>query len=139
MARYLIVTHQTARSPELQQKVADLIAADADAEFAILVPETSTSDTSWEGDHIDIAKQRAEAAESQLRQNTGAHVVRTTAGVADPLKAIEAELVGHQDYDTLVICTLPLGRSRWLRRDVIHHAERRFGLPVIHVVAHASA
>ena len=135
MSRYLIVTHQTARSPELQQKVADLIAEDPTAEFAILVPESASRDMSWEGEHIDIARQQAEAAHYQLEQNVGAKVVRTTAGVEDPLKAIEAELKGHQDYDKLVICTLPVGRSRWLRRDVIHNAQKKFGLPVIHVIA----
>jgi hypothetical protein len=138
VSRYLIVTHQTARSPELQQKVADLIAGDPGAEFAILVPETAPHDLSWEGEHIDVARQQAEAAQHQLTQNVGAKVVRTTAGVEDPLKAIEAELKGHQDYDTLVICTLPVGRSRWLRRDVIHDAQKKFGLPVIHVIASAS-
>jgi hypothetical protein len=138
VSRYLIVTHQTARSPELQQKVADLIAEDSSAEFAILVPESATHDLSWEGEHIDVARQQAEAAQEVLTNNTGAKVVRTTAGVADPLKAIEAELKGHKDYDKLVICTLPVGRSRWLRRDIIHNAQKRFGLPVIHVIASAS-
>ena len=138
MSRYLIVTHQTARSPELQQKVSELIAADSGAEFAILVPETAKSDLSWEGEHIDQARQQAEAAQHVLTQHVGAKVVRTTAGVEDPLKAIEAELNGHADYDTLVICTLPAGRSRWLHRDVIHHAQKKFGLPVIHVIGSAS-
>jgi hypothetical protein len=138
VSRYLIVTHQTARSPELQRKVADLIAEDSSAEFAILVPESATHDLSWEGEHIDVARQQAEAAQEVLTNNTGAKVVRTTAGVADPLKAIEAELKGHKDYDKLVICTLPVGRSRWLRRDIIHNAQKRFGLPVIHVIASAS-
>jgi hypothetical protein len=138
VSRYLIVTHQTARSPELQQKVADLIAQDSSAEFAILVPESSPHDLSWEGEHIDVARQQAEAAHYVLEQKVGAKVVRTTAGVEDPIKAIEAELKGHQDYDTLVICTLPVGRSRWLRRDVIHNAQKKFGMPVIHVIASAS-
>jgi hypothetical protein len=138
VSRYLIVTHQTARSPELQQKVADLIAEDPNAEFAILVPESAPHDLSWEGEHIDVARQQAEASQHVLSQNVGAKIVRTTAGVEDPLKAIEAELKGHKDYDKLLICTLPVGRSRWLRRDVIRNAQKRFGLPVIHVIAQAS-
>jgi hypothetical protein len=138
VSRYLIVTHQTARSPEQQQKVADLIKDDPGAEFAILVPESAPHDLSWEGEHIDVARQQAEAARHVLSEKAGANVVRITAGVEDPLKAIEAELKGHKDYDKLVICTLPVGRSRWLRRDVIHNAQKRFGLPVIHVIAQAS-
>jgi hypothetical protein len=139
MSRYLIVTHQTARSPELQSKVAGLIAADPSAEFAILVPEQEGQTTSWEGESVDIAQQRAEAAQEQLKQNTGAQVFRTAVGSSDPLKAIEQELVAHKDYTTILICTLPRGASRWLKRDLVHHAEKKFGLPVIHVVAQGRA
>ena len=138
MSRYLIVTHQTARSPELQQEVSELIAKDSAAEFAILVPEQERTD-SWEGgDTLDLAQQRAELAQEQLQQNTGARVVRTSVGSADPLKAIEQELVGHKDYTTILICTLPRGASRWLKRDLIGHAQKKFGLPIIHVVAQPS-
>ena len=134
MSRYLIVTHQTARSPELQEKVAALIAEDSAAEFAILVPEQDLT-SSWEGEGVDVAQQRAEAARDDLEQKTGASVVRIAVGSTDPLKAIEQELVGHHDYTTILICTLPRGASRWLKRDLIGHAQKQFGLPVIHVVA----
>ena len=138
MSQYLIVTHQTARSPELQSKVAELIANDSSAEFAILMPEQERRD-SWEGgETLDVAQQRIELAQEQLQQNTGARVVRTAVGSSDPLKAIEQELVGHKDYTTILICTLPRGASRWLKRDLIGNAQKKFGLPVIHVVAEAS-
>jgi hypothetical protein len=134
MSRYLIVTHQTARSPELHSKVAALIADDPAAEFTILVPEQDVT-ASWEGETIDLAQQRAEGAQEHLEKETGARVVRIAVGSADPLKAIEQELVGHHDYTTILICTLPRGASRWLKRDLVSHAQRQFGLPVIHVVA----
>jgi hypothetical protein len=44
----------------------------------------------------------------------------------------------HPGYDTLVICTLPPGISRWLKLDLVHRAERKFGPRVIHVVAEAA-
>jgi hypothetical protein len=134
MSRYLIVTHQTARSPELQAKVAALIADDPAAEFSILVPEEDRT-SSWEGEGVDIAQQRADAAQEQLKQNTGAHVVRTSVGISDPLRAIEQELVGHHDYNAILICTLPRGASRWLKRDLVGHAQKKFDMPIIHVVA----
>ena len=52
-------------------------------------------------------------------------------------KRIADELSAQPAYDTLVICTLPPGVSRWLRLDLVHQAERKFGLPIIHVVAHS--
>jgi hypothetical protein len=137
MSRYLVVTHQTALSPELHREVGALIAKDPAAEFAILVPEAHEDHHTWEGEEIDVAGRQAEAAAAQLTTTVGARVVRTATGVSDPLQAIADELAENADYTTLVICTLPLGVSRWLRRDIVHHAARKFGLPIVHVVAGA--
>lgn len=139
MSRYLIVTHRTALDPELRRRVTTLVAEDPEAEFAILVPEAPNMDFTWEGETVDVAKQRGEAAMEVLKETAGARVLRTAVGVSDPVQAIADELSTHHAYDTLVICTLPLGVSRWLKLDLVHQAERKFGLPVVHVVGHASA
>ena len=139
MSFYLIVAHQTAQSPELQDKVAALVGEDPTAEFAILVPEQDlTSSWEGEGEGVDIAQQRAHAAQDHFEQTTGARIVRTTVGISDPLRAIEQELVGHRDYNAIIICTLPRGTSRWLKRDLVSNAQKRFGLPIIHVVGHGA-
>ncbi|MBV9279960.1 MAG: hypothetical protein JOZ41_07755 [Chloroflexi bacterium] len=137
MSRYLIVTHKTAFSAELREKVGELVATDASAEFAILVPEVLSVDYSWESKSADVAGQRAESARLLLEETLNAKVVRTSVGSYDPLRAIGDELSAHPAYDTLVICTLPPGASRWLRLDLVHQAARKFGLPIIHVVAHS--
>ncbi len=139
MSRYLVVTHQTALSPDLQRKVSALVAEDPTAEFAVLVPEAPGSPITWEGETVDVARQRAEAAKATLEETAGARVFRTAVGAPEPLQAITDELQMHPGYDTLVICTLPPGVSRWLKLDLVHRAERKFGLRVIHVVAEASA
>lgn len=139
MSRYLVVAHQTALSPDLHRKVSALIAADAAAEFAVLVPEAPGVPTTWEGETVDLARQRAEAAKAVLEETARARVVRTAVGAPEPLQAITDELLAHPGYDTLVICTLPPGISRWLKLDLVHRAERKFGLRVIHVVAEATA
>ena len=139
MSRYLIVTHQTALSPDLQRKVSALIAEDPAAEFALLVPEAPGVPMTWEGETVDVAGQRAEAARTLLEEKVGARVVRTAVGATEPLQAITDELRMNPGYDTLVICTLPPGISRWLKLDLVHRAERKFGLRVIHVVADAAA
>ncbi|MEX2178290.1 MAG: hypothetical protein WD801_06240 [Gemmatimonadaceae bacterium] len=133
MPRYLIVAHQTASTPELQSRVAELVAKDRDAEFAILVPELPEENFSWEGERVDIAEQRAEAAKAQLTEAAGAKVVRASVGSSDPLAAIGNELEAHPGYDAIVISTLHIGVSRWLRMDLIHQAGRKFDLPIIHV------
>jgi len=139
MSRYLIVTHQTALSADLQHKVSALIAEDPAAEFALLVPEAPGVPLTWEGETVDVAEQRAEAAKTLLEEKVGARVVRTAVGATEPLQAITDELRMNPGYDTLVICTLPPGISRWLKLDLVHRAERKFGLRVIHVVADAAA
>ncbi len=135
MSRYLIVTHLTALSADLQRTVRALVAKDAAAEFAVLVPETPGSTFTWEGETVDVARQRAEASKTLLEETARARVFRTAVGAPDPLQAITDELLAHPGYDTLIICTLPPGISRWLKLDLVHRAERKFGLPVIHVVA----
>src|SRR5215510_9096322 len=137
MSKYLVVTHQTALSPDLQHRVRALIAEDPAAEFAVLVPEAAGLVLTWEGETVDVARQRAEAAQTVLEETAGARVVRTAVGAPDPLQAITDELRAHPGYDALVICTLPPGISRWLKLDLVHRAERKFGLRVIHVVADA--
>lgn len=139
MSKYLIITHQTALSPDLQSEVRALIAGDPDAEFAVLVPEAPGVAITWEGETVDVARQRAEAAQALLEETAGARVFRTAVGAPDPLQAISDELGTHPGYSTVVICTLPPGISRWLKLDLVHRAERKFGLRVIHVVAEARA
>jgi predicted RNase H-like HicB family nuclease len=139
MSRYLVVTHQTALSPDLHRRVRALVTEDPAAEFAVLVPEAPGVSMTWEGETVDVAGQRAEAAKTALEETAQARVVRTAVGAPDPLQAITDELSTHPGYDTLVICTLPPGISRWLRLDLLHRAERKFGLRVVHVVAEAPA
>jgi hypothetical protein len=85
----------------------------------------------WEGETVDVAGQRAEAAKAVLKEKVGARVFRTAVGAADPVQAIADELRAYSGYDTLVISTLPPGISRWLKLDLVHRAGRKFGLPVI--------
>ena len=139
MSRYLVVTHQTALSAELKRTVSSLVAEDPAAEFAVLVPEAPGVPVTWEGETVDVARQRAEASKTLLEETAGARVFRTAVGAPEPLRAIGDELLVHPGYDVLVICTLPPGVSRWLKLDLAHRAERKFGLRVIRVVAEAPA
>lgn len=134
MAKYLIVTHRTAFAPEVRAKVSELVASDPAAEFVILVPEAPGENYTWEGETVSEAQQNGERLKRILENEVGATVDRTAVGSQDPFQAIDHELRTNPDYDTLVICTLPLGVSQWLRLDLVHHAERKFGLPVVHVV-----
>jgi hypothetical protein len=138
VSRYLVIAHQTATSPELQQCAARILHDDPGAEFAVLVPATPVQHRfTWEdGETIDAARARAAEAKAML-EGLGAHVLRTAIGGRVPLLAIADELREHPGYDELIIGTLPKGVSNWLKLDLVSQAGRRFGLPVIHVTAKA--
>ena len=139
MARYLILANQTAASPELTDVIREIIARNADAEFALLVPATPVEDLlDWqEGDAETVATRTAQAAKDHL-ERAGAKVARTEVGDPSPIKAIETALENHQtQYDEIIISTLPLQRSRWVALDQPRRIERRFNIPVRHVVGHS--
>jgi hypothetical protein len=70
-----------------------------------------------------------------MLEREGANSVRYVIGDRQELDAVADELRDGPGYDALIVCTLPPGVSRWLKRDIPHQAER-FGLPVFHVTAH---
>lgn len=137
MTSYLVVAHQTGISPELVQEVRSLVKADSSCELTILVPATPVNYLRSESGltAMEIATKRAEESRVML-EAIGAKVTRKSVGDPDPLKAIENELNQRNDpYTGLIICTLPEGISRWLKRDLPNQAKRKFSLPVTHVVA----
>jgi nucleotide-binding universal stress UspA family protein len=139
MPRILILANQTASSPELTNAVREIIKKDAATEFVLLVPATPVEDLlDWQdGDNEGVAKRTAQTAKEHL-EGVGANVIRTEVGDPSPVKAIEDELQRHEEkYDGILISTLPLQRSRWVALDQPRRIERRFKLPVIHVVGHS--
>ena len=54
-------------------------------------------------------------------------------GSAQPVEALEKVFTDHR-FDEIIVATLPRLVSRWLRADLPHRAERRFGLPVTTII-----
>lgn len=135
MPSYLVVAHQTADSDELVDVVADIAKREDDAEFTLLVPATPVAHlATWtEGENQAAARDAAERATKALTA-AGAKVVDTIIGDESPYTAVQDALL-VASYDTLVVSTLPLGASRWMRMDLIHRLERIVTVPIIHVVA----
>ena len=97
MARYLIVAHQTAGSPELLERVKALAAADPAAEFTLLVPATPTGHLlhNWEeGEARQLARKRAAEAMAALGA-AGVPVAEARVGSHSPLEAVGDELQAH--------------------------------------------
>ena len=155
MRRYLVVANQTLHRAELHDELRARIEAEPSS-FYLLVPDTPAADypdvpaaaadvlqpgmTWWATDYRGPASD--EEATAQARQRLGQMLAELEAlgipaqgdlGSARPLEAIEKALADQQ-FDEIIVATLPRPLSRWLRADLPHRAERRFGLPVTTII-----
>ncbi len=136
LRHYLIVGNQTLASDQMAEKVRDLLAA-GPAMIHLVVPATPTHEhLTWtEGAAHDVAERNLEAAIavfSELGADLNGEV-----GDANPVEAVRAALRGHA-FDEIILSTLPLGLSRWVKQDLPHRIRREFGLPVSHLVGEAA-
>ena len=133
-AHVLIVAHQTAATQPLIDAVRDR-ALGGDARFHLVIPRrphgmekvVNPQDAGEEE-----AQRVLEDALPKLTEAAGREVTGSI-GDSEPLPAIE-DAINLGRYDEIIISTLPLGVSRWLKLDVISKA-RGVGLPVTHVLA----
>lgn len=133
-AHVLVVAHQTAATPGLLDAVRAR-AARGPARFHLVVPQQAHGMHKLvdpEDAGADEAQRVLEVALPKLSQEAG-HEVTGSVGDAEPLSAIQ-DAVNLGDFDEIIISTLPLGISRWLRLDLVSKA-RGLGLPVTHVEA----
>jgi len=136
MGTYLVVANQTADSPELLEKVKDQVRADPVAQFVLLVPATPVEDLIKPAtfDSQTSAEQVATQAIYKF-SDEGVRFWRTLTGDSSPLIAIEQEIRSRSSlYDGIIVSTLPIEQSRWLRMNLPHQLEATFRLPVTHVV-----
>lgn len=132
-ARVLVVANRTAESPELLVALQERTAR-GPCEFTLLVPETPHG-LAWAADrgagHEDAERYR-QAFIDELREE-GIPLAEAKVGDGDPLAAISDEC-NFNDYDELIVSTLPLRVSKWLRVDLPSKAKAATGLPVTHVI-----
>jgi hypothetical protein len=138
MASYLLIANETAESPEMVHAVAGIKADDPDAEFVIVIPATPLNllqqfeDTAKSA--RGLAAQRAQSTRRHL-ESLGIRVRSTRIGNWDPYVAIEEELL-NDNYEAIVLSTLPPGLSRWLRMDLPSRVARRHpDIRLVHVVS----
>jgi hypothetical protein len=133
-AHVLVVAHQTAATAGLLDAVRER-AQRGPASFHLVVPQQAHGmhkvvDPQDAG--VDEAQGVLEVALPKLSEAAGGKVTGSV-GDAEPLMAIQ-DAVNLGGYDEIIISTLPLGISRWLKLDLVSKA-RGLGLPVTHVAA----
>jgi hypothetical protein len=137
-ARVLVVANRTAESSELLEALRSR-ALNGPCEFTLLVPSTPHG-LAWAANTHDAGNEEAEQHRAgfvdELREE-GLDVAGAKVGDADPLAAISDEC-NFNEYDELIVSTLPLKISKWLRIDLPRKAEAATGLPVTHIVGSES-
>jgi hypothetical protein len=137
-AHVLVVAHQTAATAPLLDAVRKR-ASRGRATFHLVVPRQP------HGLHKLLDPEDASEAEARevletalpkLSEAAGSEVTGSI-GDPEPLMAIH-DAVNLGSYDEIIISTLPLGVSRWLKLDLVSKT-RAIGLPVTHVHAQTKA
>jgi hypothetical protein len=134
-AKVLVVANRTAESEELLQALKER-AARGDVEFTLLVP-AAPHGVAWAADmHSggDEAQSHLDKAVASLR--AAGLEVEGRMGDPDPQAAVQ-DAVNFGKYDEVIVSTLPLKISKWLKVDLPHKVEHATGLPVTHVIAHS--
>jgi hypothetical protein len=147
--RYLVVANQTLGGDHLMDEVRRRAAA-GPSSFYVVVPNTHSGDaarpsgapvalagmsaTTEDEDHRAtlIAQSRLHEALTLLRAE--GLEARGDLGDPEPLTAI-GDALATEEFDEIIISTLPSGISRWLGMDLPSRAERKFKLPVTTVTA----
>ncbi len=137
-ASVLVVAHQTAATQPLLDAVRDR-AGRGEARFHLVVPRQPHGmhklvDPQDAGD--DEAQHVLDSALPKLSEAAG-HRVTGELGDSEPLMAIQ-DAINLGRYDEIIISTLPLGVSRWLKLDLVSKT-KALGLPVTHVLAPSKA
>lgn len=151
MSRYLVLANQTAGGQQLKDAIRERISKSSEKpHFHVVVPMTATKDetTQWtsstgvEGVSLsplslsDRAGKRAEQRLSLLidRIEDEGGYADGHVGPPDPVEAAEAALADN-DYDEVILSTLPARLSRWLRMDVPSRLTRSTDIPVTTIEA----
>jgi hypothetical protein len=153
MGRCLVVADQTSGGERLMQEIRGRLAGGSSS-FYVLVPETApaqgTGASAFEADAHpmwmpaapdDSARRRATLTAQSRLQHLVAQIraaggdARGELGNSDPIQAIAGLLGQGEQFDEIIISTLPAGVSGWLRMDVPRRVERKFKVPVTTVTA----
>ena len=136
MRRYLVIANETLLGMPLTEEVKRRIEADrGDCAIHVVVPASHGMGMWTEGQAKAKAARQLEHGEARFK-GMGAKEVDGEVGDPSPVLAVgDALLAAKADFDEVIISTLPLGRSRWLKQDVIHRLQRTYPkLTVTHVI-----
>jgi hypothetical protein len=125
----LVVANVTAASDELLEALRRM-AADQSTRFTLLVPATPF------GGGREAAHQALASACERLREE--GLEAEGSVGDADPIVAV-SEAWDPKRHDEIVVSTLPLRFSKWLRAGLPERIGKLTGAPVTHIISRPHA
>ena len=140
MQTYLVVAHRTLVGQHLLDHVRTIsdAAGPGQSRFYLVVPVRHPRDHAWTDGEVEAtARARLDEGLAAFR-NVGVEATGEV-GDANPVYAVSTALrnrpFGDEDWDGIIVSTLPPGVSHWLGLDVVSRIKREFDIPVTHVVA----
>ena len=108
--------------------------AGQDAEIHVVAPASKISRLDWLTNAEDDAREDALELAENTAEATPTDNVHAAVGDSDPLQAIEDALRTFPS-DEVIIITRPDESASWLESGTGEEAQRRFTVPVTHLVA----
>ena len=134
MKSYLIVANKTLAEPRLLDEVTARASAEP-SRFHVVVPATPGPHGAHNWTEGQAHKQAQERLDQLLARFREAGIeVTSEIGDENPLLAV-GDCFQREQYDLVIVSTLPSGKSKWLKLDLPHRIASRFHVPVAHVVA----
>jgi hypothetical protein len=134
----LVLANETIGGEKLLEAVRHRHAEEPDAQFHVVVPLTRPrhgnviyDDARRDGAQVRVDLALAFMAEEGI-EGTG------EVGDEDPFNAAMDAIPEH-DIDEIILSTLPVTSSGWLRRDLLERLQDASGLPVEHIVVDLAA
>lgn len=154
MRKYLVVANRTLQAAELRDELRKRV-SEGPCSFFVIVPDTKAAQYDpvaagnvlphpgmWWWATYYARPATDEEATAQARERLGLMLdglaalgvpVEGDLGSSDPLAAI-GKVCPDRQFDEIIMTTLPQSVSRWLKADLPHQAQRRFGLPVTTII-----
>jgi GABA permease len=134
MRTYLVVAHRTLVGDHLIDHARQL-AGEEDTRFHLVVPVHHPHDHGWSEGEIEAAGRKR--LDEGLAAFAAAGLEATgEVGDGSPVYATSTAL-RNIDFacDGIIVSTLPVHLSAWLKTDVVSRMRREFDLPITHLVA----
>lgn len=133
MRSYLIVANQTLDSPTLAAAVMERL-AQGPAGFHVVVPATPVSHgLTWDEQETHAAAEQRLATVLERLRGLGAEAFGEV-GSSDPIAAVH-DALRERGVDEIILSTLPVGASRWLKQDLPNRLKGSVSVPVTVVTA----